>query len=163
MSRQEVRIFVSYSHRNRDGAARFLEAFEEYCRCSKTYAYRFWKDTELKIGERWEEAIRQNLTKSHCGLLLISPALLSSGYIQDVEIPALMAPGKILLPVGFARVDFQRHDLHGLLERQIFRLAQPGLKEPRFYSELNPKRRADFISALFTAMEERLDGALQKG
>ena len=99
MSRQEVRIFVSYSHRNRDGAARFLEAFEEYCRCSKTYAYRFWKDTELKIGERWEEAIRQNLTKSHCGLLLISPALLSSGHTMAMNLSKVHGAALKLRPL----------------------------------------------------------------
>ena len=54
------------------------------------------------------------------------------------------------------RSDFERHDLKGLEEHQIYRFYDTGFKSPRSYYKLTPKRRADFIADLFIKMEDRL-------
>ena len=155
--KRKVRLFISYAQKAAGAAESFCAAFEEYCACSKKYAYEFWRDVNLLPGEKWEEEISRQLAVCDGGLLLISPSFLNSAFIARVELPALMRPDKVLIPVGLLKINLERHDLRGLEERQSFRLNPRGGKGARYWDELGKKSRAEFVDSLFTALEKRLD------
>jgi hypothetical protein len=54
-------------------------------------------------------------------------------------------------------IDFQRHNLKGIQEKQIFRLEKPGLIRPKSFGECTKKQREEFMLALFQQVEGRLD------
>lgn len=155
--KQKVRLFISYAQRASGAAESFCAAFEEYCACSRGYDYAFWRDVDLLPGEKWEAEIMDQLSRCDGGLLLISPSFLNSAFISRVELPALMRPDKVLIPVGLVKINLERHDLRGLKERQIYRLKPKGGGEARYWDQLGKRARADFIDGLFTALEKRLD------
>jgi hypothetical protein len=160
LEKKRIKFFVSYAHRNNKLATEFVECLQEVLTPSKSYSYDYWKDKELTVGEKWDEQIQEAIDSCDIGLLLISPAFLSSNYITQNELPAFVN-GKPCVPVMLAKVDLERHDLKGLEARQIFRLNRDKFNSPRSYSELKNKRREDFIFELFQAIENKLDEKFQ--
>lgn len=116
--------------------------------------YRLWNDQEILIGEGWEEEIHQALAICRFGLLLISPNFLASRYITEVELPVLL--NRAVFPVMLEDVDFKRHDLRGLKEKQIFRLPTAKRKQLA-YGKCRTDQRRRFVEALFRAIDARLD------
>lgn len=163
MKRQPVRFFVSYARANKALALRFLGKFEEQAAPSRHYAYGFWRDGRILVGEDWHLEIQRALNDSHFGLLLISPAFLGSQYIDRHELPAFLGRGaRPVIPVMLQPVDLERHDLRGLREKQIFRLDGERFKEPKAYGECSGNQRERFAAALFRQVEQRLDKALPR-
>ena len=153
--RKRVSIFVSYAHANQDLATRFVTQFKEYTRPSKSYQYNIRRDTDLLVGENWDQEIKKSLDKCDLGLLLISASFLGSNYITSIELKLLET--KPVIPVLLWPIDFDRHDLMGLDEKQIFRFNKPGLLRPKSYGQCTTKQRVEFILALFQQVEKRLD------
>lgn len=122
---------------------------------SRSYEFKEWKFPDMLIGERWHEAIVAALEVNRIGLLLLSPTFLIRPYIITEELPRLLAPGKIVLPVLLKPVDMKRQDLHGLEKLQIF--ATRVNNERRAYSEFRADRRDAFALELYQAIEDRLD------
>ena len=92
------------------------------------------------------------------GLLLISPAFLSSDFIIENELSYFIGSDtKPVIPVLIQPVNFKRHDLKGLLEHQIFRLDIDSFKSPRAYGECKSNRKNDFALELFNQVEARVD------
>ncbi|MGL4939256.1 TIR domain-containing protein, partial [Shewanella sp.] len=114
-------------------------------------------DKELQIGSDWRESINTALAETDFGLLLVSPAFLGSPFIVDNELPTYLEQGgKRCFPVMLAPVDFNRHDLKGLQDKQIFMLHSSDFKAPRAFNKLKPNRRADFSYALFAQIDDWL-------
>ena len=148
-------MFVSYAHANQDLAGRFVTQFKEYTRPSKAYQYHIWRDIDLLAGENWDQEIKKSLDKCDLGLLLISASFLGSNYITSVELELLGT--KPVIPVLLWPVDFDRHDLKGLQEKQIFRFNKSGFLRPKSYGQCTTKQRVEFMLALFKQVEKRLD------
>lgn len=127
-------------------------------RPSKAHEYRLWKDSAIVLGDKWKQQILDARDRCAFGLLLVSPAFLSSQFIVQHELPRFVGDGRaVSVPVMLSRVDFQLHDLRGLQELQIFRYKGQGYTEPRSYVECrkgNP--RAEFAFSLFQAIESKL-------
>jgi hypothetical protein len=153
--KKRVSFFLSYAHANQELAGRFVEQFREFTTPSKTYQYHYWYDQKLLAGENWDKEIKKVLKKCDLGLLLISASFLGSKYITTVELKQL--ENKPLIPVLLWPVDFDRHDLRGLHEKQIFRYNKTGFIKPKSYGQCNSKQRVEFILALFQQVEKRLD------
>ena len=153
--RKRVTMFVSYAHANQELAGRFVAQFKEYTRPSKAYHYNIWLDTDLLVGENWDQEIKKALDKCDLGLLLISASFIGSNYITSVELNLLKT--KPVIPVLLWPVDFDRHDLKGLEEKQIFRYNKPGFLRPKAYGQCTAKQRIEFMLALFQQVEKRLD------
>lgn len=152
----KVNFFVSYAHRNKDLATKFINHFVEYSEPSKNYDYRLWRDTtKILVGEDWDYEIKNALKKCDIGLLLISASFLGSEYIKQVELKSLKS--KPIIPVLLWPIDFERYDLKGLNKKQIFKLDKPRFKAPKPYGECNIKQRNQFMLELFGQVEERLD------
>lgn len=154
--RRKINFFVSYAHSNKALADSFLDKLREMLAPSKKHDYSLWRDTGLEVGGEWEKEILEAQDKCDFGLLLVSPAFLASKFISEKELPIFVSGDKPSIPVMLRPVDFQKHDLKGLEEKQIFRLDFEGFKEPRAYSECKPPRRNDFVLKLFQAIENKL-------
>jgi hypothetical protein len=156
--KKKIKFFVSYARANKDLAARFLEKFREQATPSKSYEYVFWRDTNLLVGEKWHDQIQEALKECDLGLLLISPAFLGSQYIDQQELPNFTGvDAKPVIPVMLQPVDFERHDLKGLQDSQIFRLERPRFRSPKSYGECTGLQRDQFAQELFRQVEARLD------
>ena len=158
MSKKQVSVFVSYAHRNKKLAVEFLDQLEELLLPSKDYQFDLWFDNYIDVGEKWREQILDSLDKADTGLLLVSPAFLASQFISESELPAFIGDNaKPMLPVMLSKVDFDKHDLKGLQEYQVYRYEDKKLSAPRAYSELKKKRREQFVWEVFQLIHEKLD------
>ncbi len=158
LGKTEVKVFVSYARANKDLTAGFLKRFKQQTDASRRYRYSFWHDGHILAGEKWDEKIQEAITACHLGLLLVSPAFLGSQYITLRELPKFVGRrGKAVVPLMLQPVDFDRHDLKGLKERQIFRLDKD-VQKPRAYGECAAGAKRDsFAYELFLHVEKKLD------
>lgn len=156
--RKPVGFFVSYARANRRLADTFLSHFQELVRPSRRYHYRFWRDTEILVGESWHREIQEAIAECDLGLLLISPAFLGSQYITEEELPGFVGTrGKPVVPVMLQPVDLDRHDLKGLDRKQVFRLDSDRFRSPKAFGECTGNQRDRFTMELFRQVEARLD------
>src|SRR3954469_6382207 len=86
-----VSYFLSYAHADEDDVKRFNEVFRPQLATSAHYKYERWMDTDILPGEDWNLKIKAALEQCHFGVLLVSPNFLSSKYITEVELAALLA------------------------------------------------------------------------
>ena len=88
--KKDVKIFVSYAHRNQGLATKFIDHFKECTEPSMKYEYLWWRDEEdILVGEDWDDEIKNALGKCDIGLLLISAYFLGSSYINNIELRKL--------------------------------------------------------------------------
>jgi hypothetical protein len=157
MAKKKVSVFISYAHKNKKLANELLDKLSELLAPSKNYEFDLWIDTYINVGEKWQEQILSASYKADIGLLLISPAFLASKFITEKELPIFIGnKAKPMLPLMLAKVDFERHDLKGLEQYQIFRLEDESFKEPRAYGDLKSKRRDDFVWSVFQLIHDKL-------
>lgn len=157
-TRSRVRFFVSYARSNKRLADALLQRLQEQLAPSKRYEYVLWRDTEIGVGKLWYDEIRQALDQSELGLLLVSPAFLASPFITQKELPYFVGSGsKPVIPVLLQTVHFDRHDLKGLKDHQIFRLGDT----KSFADCRDDLARRRFVEALFLQVERRLEGLWQ--
>lgn len=156
--KKKVELFVSYARSNNTLAGNFLHRYMEQAAASSRYDYAFWRDRDILVGEEWHQAIATALERCDLGLLLVSPAFLGSKYISEHELPKFLGRrAKPLIPVMLQSVDFDRHDLKGLKERQLFRLESDRFKVPKSYGDCAGNQRDRFVQALFREVEHKLD------
>ena len=153
----KVRYFVSYAHRNSDLTENLINRLDDVLAPSKRYQYSRWQDTDLIVGEDWKHQIQEAIDACDFGLLLISPAFLASNFITKTELPRFVSVEKAAVPVMLQPVDFDRHDLKGLQDKQIFRFAPKGSNSPKAYAECKGARRDAFVLELFRQIERKLE------
>jgi hypothetical protein len=158
MPKQKVSLFISYAHKNTKLANDLLDKLSELLAPSKHYDFDLWIDKYINVGGKWKEQILNARDVADIGLLLISPAFLSSKFITEQELLVFIGDdAKPMLSLMLAKVDFELHDLKGLDDYQIFRLKHEKFKEPRAYGDLKPKRRDDFAWSVFQLIHDKLE------
>lgn len=162
--KKKVELFVSYARSNRSLAGNFLDRYTEQAAASSSYIYKFWRDSDILVGEDWHEAIGRALQRCDLGLLLVSPAFLGSQYISEHELPRFVGSAATpVIPVMLQPVDFERHDLKGLKRHEIFRLDSERFKRPKAYGDCAGNQRDRFVQVLFRRVEHKLDRLFQGG
>ncbi|WNG15045.1 TIR domain-containing protein [Cystobacter fuscus] len=157
-----VRLFVSYAHEDKTHFEAIIKQLRIRFASSKKYELQSWTDQDILVGEGWRDRIQKAIDECHFGLLLLSPAFLASKFIGEHELPHFVGSSndprlKPVLPVGVVPVSFERQDLKGLQEQQIFRSRSVQI-EARFFSELTgSSKKQEFIQQLYVAIEKRLD------
>lgn len=152
MSKAEIKLFVSYAHKDNENesVAAFIEDLQEHFKASRKFTYHIWMDDQILIGEDWHNSIQEALDRSDFGLLLLSLPFINSDYINEHELPDLFKSGKAL-PVGFVQFSLDYYDLKGLSSSQIFQYKN------QFYDRCEGNDRKDFIEALFRQIEQRVE------
>lgn len=155
--KKKIKFFVSYAHKNSDLANDFLDKLTDVLKPSRLYDYSLWKDNAIVIGTNWQNQIREAREACDLGLLLVSPAFLSSTFICETELPHFVGSAHARsFPVMLWPVDFARHDLRGLELLQIFRYQGPKFSERRAYGECKSRAREAFALEAFRAIETSL-------
>ena len=80
-------VFISYSHLDRDWLDRLLVFRKPYVGTN----FEVWADAYIKDGADWRRDISRVLDRSCVGVLLLSPDFLASDFIQNEELPPLLA------------------------------------------------------------------------
>jgi hypothetical protein len=86
-SETPIRVFVSYSHRDKQ----WLERLKVHLRpLVRENQIDLWDDTRLSAGTRWRDAIQQAVQSAEVAVLLISADFLASDFIAVDELPPLL-------------------------------------------------------------------------
>jgi len=70
-----LRVFISYSHRDRKAAQRVAETI-------RSEGYEAWWDEDIRPGANWAEETAEALNRSQAIVILISPDFMESDYAQ---------------------------------------------------------------------------------
>jgi hypothetical protein len=107
MKRRPIRIFVSYSHLDRDWFKE-LQPLLMFDSQPTRLAYA-WHDNELKAGDRWDDDIRRELAQMDVFVCLVSYFFRASRYISEVEKPAALEREKerktVIVPLFLTQMD----------------------------------------------------------
>jgi hypothetical protein len=157
-TKKQITTFISYAHTDSEIATKFLDEFSEMLLPSAKYEYDFWRDKNILPGENWHHEIQDALIRCSMGIVLVSPAFLGSKYVSVHELPALMNRQEaLLIPVMLRKVNFERHDLKGLKEQQIFQWRSGDPKGEKSYAQCGKRQRYEFVFELFDQVELLLD------
>jgi hypothetical protein len=150
-----TRYFLSYARADHADVNRFNEVFIPQLATSTQHNYERWMDTDILPGEDWNLKIQAALAECRFGVLLVSPNFLTSKYITEIELAALLAK-PMVVPIALHPILFNGvMNLKGLAERQVFRGAagrsfdQCGRKSTRraFVLDLHQKIEALLLKA----------------
>ncbi len=157
--REHLRFFVSYAHADAKQANKLLKPLITDLEISKTFQFDFWHDHHILPGERWHDEIQDALIDCDFGLAFVSRDYLSSRYINEHELPALVAGDKPLIPICLGLLDFDRQNLRGLQVQQIYRYeSAPG--ESRCFGECRAPMTEKFIHDLAKKIEDSVNKAV---
>src|SRR5687768_3108768 len=105
-----LRLFISYSHKDAKLKDELLEHLEVVRRFEGVDV---WTDDLIEPGADWREEIEKGLQHADVALLLVSPSFLASKFIQDNEVPDVLArqaaQGLLVIPVIMRDCAWQEH------------------------------------------------------
>ncbi len=84
------RIFISYSHKDRDWLHKFIEILSPDIRNDRLDS---WDDRDIQPGDPWYAKIIEAISSARVAVLLVSPNFLVSRFIMEVELPQIIAAG----------------------------------------------------------------------
>jgi hypothetical protein len=106
-----MRIFISYSHRDKDVLTRLQVHLKPIVTWLKDVEV--WDDTRITAGSKWQGAIARAIDKSDVAVLIISADFIASEFITRNELPPLLKSaqdrGTLILPVIAAPSLFSYH------------------------------------------------------
>jgi CHASE2 domain-containing sensor protein len=110
-----IKVFVSYRRKAED--ARYMAEILDFLSALRREGIEFWTDQELRLGDRWDTKIKQNLAESDIALVLVSQAYLDSDYCINTEISSFLERKVTIMPIMLSPCEWQRHGW--LRERQF--------------------------------------------
>ena len=167
----QVGIFISYATEDKFFVEQFMKQFTAYYQQANPvaeYPVQHWSMNDLKVGENFDQIIRQSLDESDFGLTLLSEAFFDSRYITEVELKHLLKNDK-LLPVGLnskingknaTTSQFRKHVLGKYpgeqvaqcYDTQIFYLTD---RKGDFFTDCDEDGQAKFIRELYAQIQGR--------
>ena len=89
--------FISYSHCDADQVD---ELRRQLHRVVRKLGIELWIDEQIRVGDKWDSKIKEALGTAELFLFCVSPDLLFSQYVEEVEVKAARAKrdcGKALM------------------------------------------------------------------
>ena len=87
-SHQRDRVFVSYSHKDKEWLEKFSAVLAPDIRNGRVD---YWDDRELQPGDPWYAKILNGIGTARVAVLLVSPNFLASRFIMEEELPRILA------------------------------------------------------------------------
>src|SRR3954454_9471946 len=104
-----TKVFISYSHADKEWLDRLKRHLKPLAREGNLDC---WNDTHIRPGDDWQQEIRTALDTAQVAVLLISANFFASDFIDENELPPLLAPaqakGVRILPVIISASRFAR-------------------------------------------------------
>ena len=153
-SRASITVFVSFAH----GDGLLVERFLQLMRLRLTSL----RDIEINLVVPPPAGEDRNVdvtATADFGLLCVTPNLLASSYVSEVEVPALVATGAALVPVAMEPLHAVGTEVRALEDLLVFHYRAPGRTGGRSFSECHGADRHRFCDALVAMLTERLAGA----
>lgn len=121
--KKNIRIFISYSHRQKIYFEAFKNDFKDYA-VLPGYKVDMTTDCEIPLGAKWDDFLQSRVQDCHVMLLLVSQSFMNSEYIQVKEFGAALKRLKRgdnmkIVPVYFAPCFFYHNN--DLAELQFFK------------------------------------------
>src|SRR5438270_11408475 len=83
-----TKVFISYSHND----TKYLNMLLPHLKyLEENKLIELWTDSKIQPGERWQDEIKLALASTKVAILLISVDFLNSPFIQNNELPPLLA------------------------------------------------------------------------
>lgn len=79
-------IFISYAREDKQ----FLILLDKHLKpYTRLFEIDVWHDRQIDIGDDWSEEIKQAMERADLAVFLVTPSLLASDFIMNVELPRL--------------------------------------------------------------------------
>ena len=105
-----TKVFISYSHADKEWLGRLKRHLKPLVREGQLDC---WDDTHIRPGDDWRQEIRAALDRAQVAVLLISADFFASDFIDENELPPLLAAaqaeGVRIFPVILSASRFARH------------------------------------------------------
>src|SRR5919206_406000 len=88
-----TKVFISYSHADKDWLERLKRHLKPLVREGRLD---YWDDTHIRPGDDWRQEIRTALDTAQAAVLLISADFFASDFIDENELPPLLAAGQAM-------------------------------------------------------------------
>jgi len=149
-AKRKIRYFVSYAHDDEPHVSELVKRLHTRLSMYKKFEFERWDDKMIPVGERWKPEILKAIAACPVGLLIISPAFLSSKFIVENELRGYVSPNpettvsnRHAIPVALEEIPFGGEmDLKGLDELQVF------LHNGRHYLFYDDGGKREFVSNL---------------
>ncbi len=102
-----TKVFVSYKHQAED--AGYMAEILDFLKGLRKEGIEFWTDQELRLGERWNQEIKQQLAESDIALVLVSQAYLDSDFCINTEIKSFLEADITIMPIILSPCELERH------------------------------------------------------
>lgn len=146
---------MSYAQHDTRLVTRLLEQLAPNLAASRDFDFKRWQDRDVLIGEHLHKRIIGELERHRIALLMITPTFLVRPYILEHELPRILLPGKLVLPILVKPIDLSLQNAQGIEKLNIFAHRISGTRRTS-YSQCSPKQREVFILELYRAIEARL-------
>ena len=159
-----LKIFISYSHKDKayldPSPPPGSESLYCWLKPLEKKWIQFFTDSDITLGELWDERIKQELQESSILLALVSQAFLDSQYCQDQEIKTALANSSRIVPIMLSPCDWKDHQW--LSQRNFYpgegktieEHYQDAGKQKRLYTDIRMKIEALTKEILGTSVQD---------
>jgi tetratricopeptide (TPR) repeat protein len=119
-STDKINLFISYSHDDDPYFKVFCESLKKVTKNTKCFEWSVWDDTQIHVGDFWDDTIQNNIKNCNVALLLVSVGFMASEYIKEKEFNEFAKhysdKGILIVPIMFKPCDFNRWEDLGKLQ-----------------------------------------------